>query len=145
MAAQDGENNDLQALAEQGLKLNRWNRAYVRGRIIGVERTAEIVHRYVKMMDEGDGKLVPVLALAKSTRVSWKVAKRIIDGYHGGHGYAGSGQYQNRPLGPGSKLNLTYEHETYLLYLRLEDPFPSNNDNIAVFFNMQASSCLLTS
>ena len=43
MAEENGVDLDLQAVKEQGLKINKSNRAYTPGRIIGVECMANIL------------------------------------------------------------------------------------------------------
>ena len=86
MGEENGVDPDLHALKEQVLKLNMFNRAYLPSRIIGVERTAEIVDWFVKLMAASNGRLVLVAVLAKVAFISWKVAKGIIDGYHSGKG-----------------------------------------------------------
>ena len=89
---------------------------------------------------------VPVLALAQRAGICWKVASWVIDEYHGGIMDCGveSVKWKARPC---STIGLTNEHESFLLWIRFDDPFWTNDDYVKLFlilFDIKLS-CLFIS
>ena len=133
MAQQNGADLDAQSVRHVRLRLNKYNEYYAHGVQMGEERKAFIIDSYVALLAESNGRPAPVLALSKRAGVCWKVARRIIDEYH--VGVAGCCvEKAKKESRPGTRIGLTNEHETFLLWLRFEDPFRTNDDYVNRFF-----------
>ena len=147
MAEQDRPVLSIQTIAAQGLKINQYDVPYAPGRKIGVERTAQVVDCYVVLMAASNGRVVPITTLAKEAKVSWIVAKRIVNDYHSGDPFRSCTMVQDRRRGVGSRLELTHEQECFLLWLRFDNPFRTRNEYIVEFgarFEMLLSKSFIT-
>ena len=138
----DAVGDDLQDLRthliiERGVSINQHGGLYVHGSTLGSARFAQVIKIYAEMLGRSQNVKVPVAALAREAQVSWHVAKKAIEEYHGvGRGQGGlrAGCRVNRGGGTGSRVKLTYEQECYILYLRFNDPFMTNDDYVREFF-----------
>ena len=90
----------------------------------------EFLHLFLA---ESNGRPVLVLVLAQRAGVCWKVASRIIDEYYGGVVGSCVETVKKKSLS-GLRIGLTSQHETFLLWLRFEDPFQTNEDYVNLFF-----------
>ena len=70
---------------------------------------------------------MPVLALSQRAGVCWKVSCCIIDEYHGG-GVDFCVEKVKKKSRSGLRIGLTSQHESFLLWLRFEDAFCTNED-----------------
>ena len=132
MAQQNELVLDAHTIQTSHLKINKYNEYYAPGVKMGAERKAFVIDCYVTLLAGSNGRPVPVLALAKRAGVCWKVASRIVDEYHGGVADCCEENVKKKSR-PGSRIGLTSEHETFLLWLRFEDPFQTNSDYVRLF------------
>ena len=63
------------------------------------------------------------------------MAKRVILEVDAGIGDLRPGWLKNRTMGVGLKVGLTYEHESFILWLRFMDPFRSNDHYVREFYS----------
>ena len=122
---------------ESGILINQYGGLYMKGCAIGSTRIAQVIKIYAEMLACSENVKVPVAALAREAQVSWHVAKRATEAYHGvgsDQGGLPAGCRANRGGGTGSRVNLTYEQECFILFMRFEDPFMTNEDYISKFY-----------
>ena len=84
MAQQGAPDLCTHTVCRQELKINKHGIVYAHGRPLGVEQKAQVLTCYASLLEELNGQFVSVLALSKTAKLLWPVARRLIDEYHGG-------------------------------------------------------------
>ena len=137
----------LQNIADRSLTFNRNGGVYSNGRPLPEERYLLIVEKYLDLLIESDTGRVTIDQVARASNVGWHTANKTINRFISGRDVLGTSSQIIRPIGPGSKLGLTYEHETYILSLLFENPFRRNQDYVDRLFErygLRVSSSFVT-
>ena len=130
MTENNFENLHLENIADCSFSINMNGGVYSNGRPLPEERYLLIVEKYIDLLIESDTGRVSIDQVARESNVQWHTANKTINRFISGGVVLGSPSLTNRPIGPGSKLGLIHEHETYILNLRFENPFRQNQDYV---------------
>ena len=107
---------------------------YYNGRPLPEERYLLILKKYLNLLIESPNGKVPVARMEKPAKVDWHTANKTINCFISGGTVFGTPSMTNRPLGPGSKLDIMHKHESFILYLRFKDPFRCNQEYVNRLF-----------
>ena len=108
------------------LDINKKGGVYIRGKAYSETKRESVTEIFEVIKNHNSNERVQTTDVAQVAKVSYKTAHGILKAYKRGDNIKPKSQYKNRPLGPGSKKGLSEEHESYILWLRFQDPFRTN-------------------
>ena len=123
------ENNrvdlDPDILAESSCLVNSSGGLYRKSTVTTVEKYVVIVNKYEEMRSQNGSKKVSILTIANDVKVDWHTAKKAVLCHESGVGYEGMDMGKFRASKVGDRIDLDIGDESYLLWLRYENPFRS--------------------
>jgi hypothetical protein len=123
------ENNrvdfDPDILVESSCLVNRSGGLYRKSTVTTVEKYVVIVNKYEEMRAQNGNKKVSILSIANDVKVSWHTVKKAVLCHESGVGYEGMDMGKFRVSKVGDRIDLDIGDESYLLWLRFENPFSS--------------------
>ena len=114
-----------------------------------IEKKFDVAINYLELLKKGNGAKPTVDSVAKSSRVGWDFAKKVmmeVQDYNCVLPPPVPNESELRQRGVGSK-SLTPEEEVFLLWLRFEDPHRSNQsyvNSLYASFGKQVSTTFIS-
>ena len=102
--------------------------------MILVERYLIIVDKFEEMKAIGGTDDVSINMLSQETKVNRHTTKKVILCHEAGIGYEGMDLGKFRHSKIGDRLNLDLNDESYLLWLRFDNPFRPNKEYVVKMY-----------
>ena len=116
---------DPHIIAESGFQVNSSGGLYRESTVTTVEKYVVIINKYEEMCAFDRSKKVSVRTIANDVKVDWHTAKKAVLCHESGVGYEGMNMGRFRSSKVGDRVGMNVGDESYLLWLRFDDPFHS--------------------